>query len=113
MDKPKHKREAPISYRPPESLRDEFRARVENSGLSINAFITAAIFNQAAPHARRHSPLDEQAAAMLLVQAGRINDRLRTLEDSGGLAQTTELNACRDELIEIRSCLMAVLGRRP
>jgi len=42
-DKNRKKREAPISYRPPAALREEFFARVEKSGLSASGFITKSI----------------------------------------------------------------------
>jgi hypothetical protein len=52
-EKTDQKRDAPVSYRPPADLRDEFRRRVETSGLSANAYITRAIFNAAIPRATR------------------------------------------------------------
>ncbi len=36
-NKTKQKRPAPISYRPPADLAEEFQRRVEASGLSVNA----------------------------------------------------------------------------
>lgn len=111
--KARPKRQAPISYRPPEQLRDEFCARVVNSGLSVNGFITASVFNQAAPRARRVAPLDRQIAAQLLSQAARISDRLLASQPLASTAQAALLKECRDELAEIRTCLMHVLGREP
>lgn len=110
---PRKKRDAPVSYRPPENLREEFHARAVNSGLTINAFITRAVFGQAAPRTRRVSSLDQQLAAQLLSQAARINDRLQSATISPDLMQVALLQACRDELTEIRTCLMHVLGREP
>lgn len=109
------RRKAPISYRPPERLREEFRTRVANSGLSINAFITAAVFGQEAPRARPAPPVDRQMVALLLSQAARINDRLQAAASlSPDPAHTSSLLAeCRDELAEIRTCLMLALGRDP
>jgi hypothetical protein len=107
------KREAPVSYRPPTKLRDEFHARIANSGLSANAFITASVFGQAAPRARPTPKLDRQMAATLLSQAARINDRLLGQPSGVPDAHATLLQECRDELVEIRTCLMHVLGRDP
>lgn len=107
------KREAPVSYRPPAKLRDEFHARVENSGLPVNAFITHAIFAGDAPRARRKSGLDQRMAAMLLAQAARIGDRLGEPQPGSSVAYTTALRECRDELVLIRTCLMQLLGREP
>ncbi|WP_256228218.1 hypothetical protein [Pseudomonas sp. G5(2012)] len=106
------KRPAPISYRPPERLREEFHLRVMNSGQSINAFITEAVFGQAIPRARPISSLERKLAAMLLSQAARINDRLEQAcgaSDEGNYDLL--LQECRDELAEIRSYLMLALGR--
>ncbi len=86
-----------------------------NSGLTVNAFITRAVFGLAAPRARRASPLDQQMAAMLLSQAARISDRLGQFNGvAGGVAEAAQddlLKACHDELSAIRTCLMAALGR--
>ena len=114
MTRSKKKRDAPISYRPPERLRDEFHARVQNSGQSVNGYITDAIFGRTAPRSKRVSPLDQKMIAMLLSQAARINDRLeqagRSSTDSG---PSLILQECRDDLAEIRSYLMLALGRDP
>lgn len=113
MARKRKKREAPISYRPPERLRGEFHARALNSGLSVNAFITASVFGKAAPRARRRQPLDRQMVAQLLSQTARISDRLPTAPFQSPAAQADLLKACRDELAEIRACLLLALGREP
>lgn len=85
-----------------------------NSGQSINAFITEAVFGQAIPRARPISALDRKLAAMLLSQAARINDRLE--QACGASADDNHdllLQECRDELAEIRSYLMLALRREP
>jgi hypothetical protein len=114
------KRAPPISYRPPEKLRDEFAARVRNSGLSLNGFITRAVFAGAAPRARSKPALDHATAAMLLAQAAAIADRLSTLpESASGDSQERDeafdeaLHACREELLLIRTFLMQLAGREP
>lgn len=110
----KKKRAAPISFRPPEGMREEFRARVQNSGLSVNAYITAAVFGQAAPRAPRPPPLDQKMVAKLLSQAARISDRLEIgVQRSSDAEDALSLQECRAELAEIRSCLMLALGRTP
>ena len=108
------KREAPISYRPPKGLRAEFEARLHNSGLPTNAFITAAIFGEAAPRARRATPLERQLIGHLLSQAARIHDRLQAAaSSSSGATHTATVEDCRSELVEIRSCLLRALGKGP
>lgn len=112
--KPKPKRTAPVSYRPPEKLRDEFHTRVRNSGLPVNAFITEAVFDKAAPKSRRVTPLDQQTAAALLAQAARMTDQLRIMAGSADDPYHASLiEECRDELAEIRNVILSVLGRQP
>lgn len=112
--KPKPKRIAPVSYRPPERLREEFHTRVQNSGLSVNAFITEAVFGQAAPKSRRVQRLDHQTATALLAQAARMTDQLRIMAGSASDQYHAALiEECRDELAEIRNVILNVLGRRP
>ena len=112
--KDRPKREAPISYRPPERLREEFYTRVLNSGLPVSAFITAAVFGKEAPRARRLPPLEQQMLTQLLSQAARISDDLRSApQGPPSAAQAALLKECRQELTEIRTCLMNILGRDP
>lgn len=106
------KREAPVSYRPPAELRGEFDARVRNSGLSVNAFITASVFGQVAPRSRRVSPLDQQMLAMLLSQAARISTHLGAAPTGSPLTQAAVLQ-CRDDLAVIRTVVMQVMRREP
>ena len=109
----RRKRGAPISYRPPAGMAAEFRMRVLNSGLSVNAFITQAVFGQKAPPTRRSATLDQKMVAQLLSQSARIADKLEEADMFGPAGQQAAVEECRQELIEIRSCLMAALGRSP
>lgn len=103
------KRPAPVSYRPPERLRDEFYVRAQNSGLSLNAFITQSVFGASA--ARQKG--DRKLAACLLSQAAQINDRLADLDQACQSArQEAILQECRDELAEIRAALLKQMGKR-
>lgn len=109
-------RDAPISYRPPERLREEFAARVDASGLSTNAFITASVFGRDAPRARRVAGPQQKTVARLLAEAARITGRLQAVAPvSAGTPPPLAalLQECRDELAEIRTCLMLALGRDP
>lgn len=105
----KTKREAPISYRPPQDLRAQFAARVEDSGLSVNAYITAAVFGEGAPGAARRASSSRAEVARLLAQTAILNERLKGLApgDDALLAE-----AVRD-LHEIRAACLAALGRAP
>lgn len=108
----KKKRDAPISYRPPEALREEFRTRVEKSGLSVSAFITQAIFESDAPRQVRRAPIEQQQVARLLSEAARLHDCLRELGHTDGTDPALLEEAVRD-LHEIRTALLSALGRRP
>lgn len=108
------KRDAPISYRPPAHLRAEFHERVAKSGLSTNAFITAAVFGQTAPRARRSPPVERQELALLLARAGQIGDAMHEIArigPAGGATPVIEA-ACRD-LGEIRAAVLKLLERVP
>lgn len=108
----KETRAAPISYRPPAELREAFRARVEASGLSVNAFITQAIFDQDAPRQRRRASVKQQAIARLLAEIARLRDRLGAVGVEADLDAALLEEAVRD-LREIRAACLAALGRKP
>jgi hypothetical protein len=114
-EKTDKKRDAPISYRPPADLADEFRRRVETSGLPVNAYITRAIFNAAIPRATRRPPVEKQMLAHLLGRSGAIRDALdnatRAAGDDARTAAAVEA-AC-DELKIISAALMKMMERAP
>ncbi len=104
------KREAPISYRPPCELREQFRARVEESGLSVNAFITAAVFGESAPKTGRRASAQRQDIARLLAETALLNERLKGLV---GDADPALLEDAARDLREIRAACLAALRRAP
>lgn len=103
-------REAPISYRPPHDLREQFRARVEESGLSVNGFITAAVFGDDAPKPARRTSASRADVARLLAQTAQLCELLRGL--AGDLDAAPLEEAFRD-LREIRAACLKALGRSP
>lgn len=106
----KTKREAPISYRPPQELQEQFRARVEESGLSVNAFITAAVFGDTAPKSARRASAPRADVARLLVETALLNERLKGLV---GAADPALLADAARDLREIRAACLKALGRSP
>ena len=114
-DKDRKKRVAPISYRPPVELREEFQARVEKSGLSTSAFITKAIFNQVAPRQVRRPPIEKKLLAKLLAEAARIRADLHEISMCGGDDTETAhlIEQAVETLIDIRTAIMQVAGRKP
>jgi hypothetical protein len=104
-------REPPISYRPPEALREEFRARVEKSGLSVSAFITASVFGNVPPRQSRRPSIEQRDVARLLAETALLNERLKCLGEAGADAALL-YEAVRD-LHEIRAACLKALGRTP
>ncbi len=112
-DRKNTKREAPISYRPPKGLRDEFRARVEKSGLSTSAFITKAVFATDPPRQSRRPAMEAELLARLLAQAAKIRDELHEISLAGSDDNAPVIEAAFDELTEIRAALLKASGRQP
>lgn len=109
------KREAPISYRPPALLRDEFFRRVEASGVSANSYITRALFGAAAPRATRTPRVEKEMLALLLARSAAIRDALdeavhRTPDDASA---SDAMKAACEELTVIRTALMKMMERAP
>lgn len=89
-------------------------ARIASSSLSPNAYIVAAVLGQAAPPVRRSSGLDPKMAGVLLARTAGLADQLRTIAASNHDPRAVALvEQCRSELVEIRTCLMLALGRKP
>jgi hypothetical protein len=114
-DDTKQKRPAPISYRPPADLAEEFRRRVETSGLSVNAYITTALFNLPIPRGTRRPPVEKQMLATLLGRSAAIRDALDNATRVAGddvrmLAAVTE---ALDELTIIRAAILKMMEREP
>ena len=108
------KREAPISYRPPQLLRAAFEERVAASGISAGAFITPAVFGSDAPRAYRRMSADQAAVARVLAELACVRDRLDRLD--GAIADPAEraaLDAALTDLTEIRALCFQALGRQP
>lgn len=108
------KREAPISYRPPAKLRDEFARRVAASGLSTNAFITRAVFNLDPPRRLRRPSSETQAVARLLPKIAALQQQLSEIEASDDAARSARIAeaALRDlDPLMWRALIMQSLGR--
>jgi len=115
MTGPKNrKRSSPISYRPPEVLRGELLARQLKSGLSMNAFITEAIFERPAPRQTRRPPIEKAELAKLLALAACIRDKLDALQNDPSIPEHDDrLDQALDDLNMLRSAIFSALGRKP
>src|ERR1700676_2592497 len=104
------KRKAPISYRPPEELREEFERRVEASGLPNSAFITKPVFGADPPRQSRRPSIEQQAVAQILAALACVRDQLQavaTTMGQGGASGVMFEEAVR-ALTEIRAaCFQA------
>lgn len=105
-DKTADRRDAPISYRPPKALREEFYRRFEESGLSMNAFITKAVLGGKSRRAQGERFL----LARLLQEAASIADRLHAMQPGDDGAN---LKPALADLAQIRAALLALMGRKP
>ena len=115
-EKTDKKRDAPVSYRPPAELRDEFRRRVKASGLPVNAYITKALFDLATPRrapavrpsknkcSRNCSPAPPRSATLWTHAARVAGDESRAAD---------ALQAACDELTVIRAALLKMMERAP
>lgn len=105
-EKTADRRAAPISYRPPKALREDFYRRFEESGLSMNAFITKGVLGGKSRRAQNERLL----LARLLQQAADIADRLHDMQPGEG---DPALKAALADLAQIRAALLALMGRKP
>lgn len=113
-DKDRKKREAPISYRPPAKLREEFLARVEKSGLSTSGYITKAVFGQGAPRQARRPAAEQQLLARLLVQAAAVRQRLDDIDRTrDGHEYAQVIAQAAEDLAVIRAALLKAMQRQP
>ena len=115
LDKTRKKREAPISYRPPVSLQEEFDLRVQKSGLSLCAFITKAVFGQGPTRQSRRPSGAGLDGARLLAPGMEIEAALSRIEAQAG--DDPEIAAAladaRRALSEIRAVAFRLNGRQP
>lgn len=110
----KGKREAPISYRPPEYLRAELLRRVEASGLSVSAFITKAVFDKEPPRTVRKPGVSQQEAGRVLGELGRIAEALRgAAQAATDKDSRAQIDAATRDLSEMRTAVFEALGREP
>jgi len=111
-----HKRPAPITFRLPPGLREEFNARVAASGLSTSAYIQRAIFDTPPPRSRRRPVAEPGDLARLLSRAAEMAAHLEAIERlaaEGGQDVREPLDQAAAHLAEMRAALFKALGRSP
>jgi hypothetical protein len=111
MDQATKKPPVKYTWKPPAAEREAVASAIAESGLSANAFLTQLVLGKRRPS--YPSSLIE-AAGRLLATLAPIRDHLRRLDQS---TDDDERNAIlvqiRDLLIQIRSALFQILGRKP
>jgi len=107
------KRAAPISYRPPQGLRDEFMERVGKSGLSTCGFITQSVFDTAPPRQSRRPSIEQKLLAKLLNEAAKIHGDLQHIPSADSDDVRVQIEAATEELTLIRTALLKAMGRNP
>lgn len=111
-ERDKRKRSAPISYRPPKAMREEFARRVAASGMNANAFITQSIFERDPPRQVRRAPVNTAEIARLVGECARLRDRLASIEaDGAGEGVEALVAEAILHLTEIRTACFEALGR--
>ncbi|MEL6687548.1 MAG: hypothetical protein AAFP97_07995 [Pseudomonadota bacterium] len=99
-DKPKSSKRAPkVSWRIPAGREKEFDMLVALSGLSMNGFLTDAVFRK-----NRHNPAQLKQLAQILSETARIKTELQS--------QSLVSEEIERELKLIRTALMSLMGRR-
>lgn len=112
-EKKKAKRPKLISYRPPVDWEDEIKGRIARSGLSANAFITAALLGPNAPQGARRHTVDAAEVTRLLASTAVLADQLRALSVGASAQDAEALRAALGSLTEIRNAAFLALGRKP
>lgn len=85
------------------------------SGLSVNAYITKALFDLPIPRGTRHPPVEKQMLAQLLFRSAAIRDALdNAAHATGETANTADaIKAACAELELIRAAVMRLMERAP
>lgn len=104
----KDKRKAPISYRPPKALEEEFDALVAASGLSVNAFITDAVFRNG-----RYKQADLVLLNRLLAEMAAVRDQLVALRPDDDADLESAIDQALLAQTEIRNAILTYTGRKP
>ncbi len=112
-DRSTSKRPSPHSFRVPAAQDPAFWAVIRASGKSTSAVIVAAVLKFGQGGGGSDGAHRRKKAAEFLGLAQKITDKFRALsaklDDPYGILLLEE---CRDILLEIRACLLALLGAR-
>ncbi len=109
----KKQRRVVFSYRLPADQVDEIKRRIAASGMTKNAFMTAAILGKDAPHATPRRAVDVAEVSRLLAMTAMLADRLRELSARPDCPAADDVRAALSELSEIRTAAFLALGRKP
>lgn len=109
-----NKRLPPYSYRPPVELREEFERRIQQSGLSLSAFITKAWSGSVLPRQIKVADEKSKTLAKLLADSGQIKDRINDMRVCVPDVESFDefYKAVQAELLLIRTVIMKEFRRK-
>jgi hypothetical protein len=91
----------------------EVRAKAERAGVTVAAFIRAAVLDHPGPRATRRPPVETALLARLIQDLGPIADSLRQIAASPTPAADPRLAAALDDIADMSFACLRALGRGP
>lgn len=100
-------------------LDDEFNiiaAKADKAGLSLGAFMRAALLGDEGPRAQRRPPADHVALRQILGHVGRIGNNINQIARALNAQETAKLDDLPEALtayLDIRKAIFEALGKTP
>lgn len=108
-------RDKPLRIRVTASELEDMEARAERAGLSLGAFVRAAVLGSAGPRAVRRPTVDREQLALLLGKignlAGNVNQIAKFCNATRTPADARMLDGMKADIAAMRDELMKALGR--
>ena len=107
-------RQTTLSARFNEQEAEAVRLMADRAGVPVASFLRAAALNQPVPQAVRRPTVNQQMAARLLGELGRIAEALRTASSAGTVDPANpHVAAALRDLAEMRTVCFEAMGRTP
>ncbi|MDJ0683504.1 MAG: hypothetical protein QNJ84_02270 [Alphaproteobacteria bacterium] len=115
-EKPKTKRQPPTSIRLRPDVLAHLHATKDRTGKSLSAQVNEAFgeafSNIETPRQQRRPPIEKALLAQMLGELAVLKAKAHEIALAGGDNSALLLEEIRDSLIELRTILMRLLGRR-
>lgn len=111
-EKPKTKRQSPTSIRLRPDVLAHLHATKDRTGKSLSAQVNEAFSNVETPRQQRRPPIEKALLAQMLGELAVLKAKAHEIALAGGDDGALLLEEIRDSLIELRTILMRLLGRR-